>query len=141
MAPILHQCGIINHELITISGLGSFHVGWGDYSIKQNSANVSVKVKNGSFIDQINPIVWAIDLTLYDVTTGSLSGFITNQNSAIRDYINGGQGTISLNLAGISFNNCLVKGLNVEQAYYDNDGNHKISKLTISLESTVMRWL
>lgn len=141
MAPITNECGIINHELVTISGFGSFRVGWGDYSIKQNSANVGIKVKNGSFIDQINPIVWAIDISLYDVPTSTLSSFRTLQKSAIKSYINGGSGTITVTLGGIVLSECLVKGLDIEQSYYDNDGNYNVSKVTISLERPVMEWI
>jgi hypothetical protein len=141
MAPITNECGIINNELVTLSGFGSFHVGWGDYTIKQNSANVGIKVKNGSFIDQINPIVWAIDISLYDVSTDALSGFRFLQKEAIKSYINGGGGVITVTLAGITLSGCLVKALNIEQAYYDNAGDYKISKVSISLERPVMEWI
>lgn len=141
MAPITNECGIINHELVTISSFGSFRVGWGDYTIKQNSANVGIKVKNGSFIDQINPIVWTIDISLYDVDTSILDSFRSSQKSAITSYLNGGSGTITITLAGITLSGCLVKALNIEQAYYDNAGDYKISKVSISLERPVMEWI
>lgn len=141
MAPILHQCGIINHEEITLSSFGTFRVGWGDYTIKQNSANVGIKVKNGSFIDQINPIVWNITINLYDVSTSLLNSFRTAQKSAISDYINNGSGSISLTLAGITLNGCLVKAVDAEQAYYTDNGDYRVSKLSVTLERPVMEWI
>jgi hypothetical protein len=141
MAPITGTCGIINHELITLSGFGSFRVGWGDYTVKQNSSNVGIKVKNGSFINQVNPIVWSVDITMHDVNASLVTAFRTTQGSTIRSYINSGSGGLTVTLAGIQIADCIVKSLNVEQGYYTDDGEYRISQMSVTLESPVLNWI
>ncbi len=143
-APVSATCPTVavHHEELTIPGYGSLVVGWGDYTLRQIRAEtVNIKVKNGSFLDNMSPAVWEVQLTLYKVENAAFQAMRATAETAMNTYISTGTGNITLALAGITLNNMRITQFsNVGQLYYDDDGNDFLESLTLVLQRPIMSW-
>ena len=134
-------CGIVHQEEITLPEFGTFILGWGDYTLRQISANrAAIKVKNGSFIDVLNPSIWELTLNIDSPDESVVTALRTTAESSINSYISTGAGDITLTLAGVTLTGLLIKKLELGQLWYDNDGDAFLENITIVMERPLMNW-